>query len=983
MAKKILPWLLRHPLGVGLMLLVITLFFGWQIPKLNVKTTIYDLIIEDLPATTEYRAFQKTFGSDEIIRVVLRGQNVLDAEFFAKLSKTSTALEKVKGVGRVISLDAVKKAIDPQAELSLARFEKMLAPAKLFYQNLIADDHKATAITLVLNDEAQHEGVIAEVTAILDALANDAASYQIGIPLVSEALVDYSKHDLVTILPLCALAIVIILYGLYRNFWFLFLPIAGLLLALVWTTGMAALVGIPLSMLTMIVPVFIIAVGTAYSLHIFSAHRKNVQTAANPPEAVYKTFGHLSLPTILAVITTAIGLGSLMVNRITAIREFALLSGFGLFSLAVILLLFLPVALARIPLARLSGRGFEFIDTFMARFINLAVRINLRSQRITFTVVAFVMVISVASLFFIRVETSPVSYFKKSTSISRNFHAIQKNLSGSFPVNIVVASKESDYFEAPEAFLKLARLQDFATTLPKVDKSISAADYMRLVNYILNNYDPKFYMLPQKGYQVRRLLNNYKTILGEDMLYRFIDKSFASANILLLTHLDSSREFLETRQRILEFGRENWEGELSVSVTGIGMAIAESSHKLVTGQIQSLGLSMAIVFTIMFVLFLSARVGLVAIVTNLFPIAVSFGIMGIFGIELNMATGLIASIAIGLAVDDTIHYLVRYNREFKKDLDKDRALKDTLKSVGAPMLFTTITIGAGFGLLLLSHFAPTAIFGFLLMVTMLAALMGDMVVLPSIMRHVELVTAWDLLRLMPQLGGLAPGTAHELVQPLTAIKIGNDFVKTMLQKGRDISTDQLSLVVNEVGTQVDRATAIIQRLRALGENTGLAPELIQIEDCIDETVGLLRNQLALDDISIELDLGENLPAVYGHRQRFSQVFYNLLTNSAEAINKRGQSAPAEKRKIIIHTEKASKEVVVKVTDTGIGLSRQMRERVWEPFFTTQAAGQGKGLGLAITSEIIRNAKGRIKMQSTAGEGATVVIAFPIAAKKSV
>ncbi|MEJ2096773.1 MAG: efflux RND transporter permease subunit, partial [Deltaproteobacteria bacterium] len=128
-------------------------------------------------------------------------------------------------------------------------------------------------------------------------------------------------------------------------------------------------------------------------------------------------------------------------------------------------------------------------------------------------------------------------------------------------------------------------------------------------------------------------------------------------------------------------------------------------------QIKSLSITMIIVFGIMFMLFISAKVGLIAIVPNLFPIIVNFGIMGWFGVELSMFTSLIASIAIGLAVDDTIHYLVRYNREFRKDLNDRRALRETLRDIGRPIIFTTLTISIGFSVLTLSSFKPTAIFG--------------------------------------------------------------------------------------------------------------------------------------------------------------------------------------------------------------------------------------------------------------------------------
>jgi diguanylate cyclase (GGDEF)-like protein len=156
---------------------------------------------------------------------------------------------------------------------------------------------------------------------------------------------------------------------------------------------------------------------------------------------------------------------------------------------------------------------------------------------------------------------------------------------------------------------------------------------------------------------------------------------------------------------------------------------------------------MILVFAIMFVLFLSAKVGLIAILPNLFPIVINFGIMGWFGVELSMFTSLIASIAIGLAVDDTIHYMVRYNREFRKDLDDRRALKETLLHMGRPIVFTTITISIGFAVLSLSNFTPTAIFGTMMVITMISALVGDLILLPSLMLHVELVTVWDLIRL--------------------------------------------------------------------------------------------------------------------------------------------------------------------------------------------------------------------------------------------
>jgi diguanylate cyclase (GGDEF)-like protein len=262
-------------------------------------------------------------------------------------------------------------------------------------------------------------------------------------------------------------------------------------------------------------------------------------------------------------------------------------------------------------------------------------------------------------------------------------------------------------------------------------------------------------------------------MLGDDMFSRFMSPDFTKANILLLTHIARSGDFLESRDSILSHVQRDFSKDLQWDVTGLGLVVSASSHLLTKGQVKSLSLTVVLVFGIMFMLFLSSKVGLIAIVPNMFPIVVNFGIMGWLGVELSMVTSLIASIAIGLAVDDTIHYLVRYNREFKKHLDEKLALRDTIKQVGRPILFTTITISVGFSILVFSSFKPTAIFGVMMVITMFSALVGDLILLPSLMQHVELVTLWDLVRVRlgkePRLGiPLFKGLTRTQVQYILA-----------------------------------------------------------------------------------------------------------------------------------------------------------------------------------------------------------------------
>ena len=745
--SEMLEWMLHRPLLVIVTTAAITLFFAWQLPDLSFKTSIYDLQIEDLPETARYVDFKKLFGSDEIIRVVIKSEKVFDPVTFRKIEQLAESAAAIKGVRRVISLPGIKQAVDIADKWSLEKFSTLISPVDIFQKNLISTDQKTTALTLVLNNDAEPEKVIQNVRQIIASAPKDLMLYQTGMPLVSEALAKFTEKDFSRLPPITFLLIAIIFFFLFRKPRYILIPLVCVGLALVWTFGLMAFLQIPFSMLTMIVPVFLLAVGTAHCLHIISEYLSCMGRAETPIDGIVQTFTNITLPTFLAVLTTIIGLGSLLVNRITAIQEFAVFACFGMFSILVIVLTFLPAALSFMSLPAKSPKKHMDAKGVFDRFIERIIDLDLNHQKIVLPVIGGLVLVCLIGIFRIRVETNPVGYLKEDTPVKRNFNDIYQNLSGSFPINVAMGQSEADFFENPKHLAEIARLQKFLDQLPGVDKTVSFADYLKLVNYVLNRFEIEYYRLPEEAFEVRILFNNYATILGKDMLTRFMSPDFSKTNIVLLTHISSSQRFLQLRDQTLAFVKQHFSKDLAWEVTGLGMVIAASSRQVTIGQIKSLSITVVLIFGIMFILFLSSKVGLIAILPNLFPIIVNFGIMGWLGIELSMVTSLIASVAIGLAVDDTIHYLVRYNREFKKDLDDKRAIRDTLRHVGRPITFTTIAICVGFSVLLFSSFKPTAIFGVMMVITSLAALVGDLILLPSLIQHTELVTLWDLVRL--------------------------------------------------------------------------------------------------------------------------------------------------------------------------------------------------------------------------------------------
>jgi C4-dicarboxylate-specific signal transduction histidine kinase len=323
--------------------------------------------------------------------------------------------------------------------------------------------------------------------------------------------------------------------------------------------------------------------------------------------------------------------------------------------------------------------------------------------------------------------------------------------------------------------------------------------------------------------------------------------------------------------------------------------------------------------------------------------------------------------------------LYRYNREFKKDLDKDRALRAAIRQVGKPIVFTTLTISIGFFILIFSSFKPTADFGILMVITMFSALAGDLIILPALMRHVELVTAWDLMKLMPTPGAMPAGIAHELNQPLNAIKMGSDFLRMMISRQANIKYEHINQVAKEISTQVDRASEIIKRLSVFGQKPDFALERVDINEAIKDVIAVVGHQLSLDDIETKLDLDKTLPSVWGHINRWGQVVYNLMINAGDAINeKKGTTDDTGHHIIRVRTYQEDNKIVMTVSDTGIGIPAANIRRIREPFFTTKGIGQGKGLGLSISYEIVKDFGGRIDIHSNEYEGTTLKITLPAA-----
>lgn len=232
---------------------------------------------------------------------------------------------------------------------------------------------------------------------------------------------------------------------------------------------------------------------------------------------------------------------------------------------------------------------------------------------------------------------------------------------------------------------------------------------------------------------------------------------------------------------------------------------------------------------------------------------------------------------------------------------------------------------------------------------------------------------------MTTLGEMSAGIAHELNQPLNAIKMGNEFIDMMIEKKEKIPEKNLLQIVKEVSSQVDRAVDIIDRLRDFGRKADFTKEKININKPVQGVLDIIGRQLRLQNIDIQFKMDEDIPPILAHRNRIEQVIFNLITNARDAINQKLEAGgESQGNCILIETHAREDQVMVTVSDTGIGMDTLLKERIFEAFFTTKKMGEGMGLGLSITNGIVEDYGGKIDIKSLEGQGTTFELSFPAA-----
>ena len=461
---------------------------------------------------------------------------------------------------------------------------------------------------------------------------------------------------------------------------------------MVLSLGIIAALGYSLSMISVLVPPLLMILGLSYSVHVVSDYHQHRDQTPDKRILVRHTLKRVLLPVLLTGLTTIAGFASLMVNPIEAISEFGELSIIGVIVITLVSVTFTPALLRFLDRKRPVDAGTEPAPpTLFDRFIDRVAVFDLNHKNVIFLFTGILFALSLAGLLRIHVSADIMTSFSRDSEVRKSFELVNEKLGGANPLYIVINGSRPDAFKEPVNLNTVRELQSWLNQQPEIGGSVSIADYIMLVNRALHDNDPAFFAIPDN----RRLITQLLFLSSSEEMDKIVDPRFQNANIIVRARVISSDGMASLIKRINARLAE-LPDHLKAQATGNPVLITQTLTEIIIGQARSVGLALIIVYAILSLMFMSYRIGFIALIPNIMPIAIYFGSLGFFGISLNPSTSLIAPMVLGIAIDDTIHYFARFSQEVRRLADDRKATVAALKGVGRPMTYTSVALCLGF-----------------------------------------------------------------------------------------------------------------------------------------------------------------------------------------------------------------------------------------------------------------------------------------------
>ena len=763
MFSKILMVGANHRFASLLLLVLITVAACFGLPKLTIDTGLNSLISDTDPDKAVYERVSTEFGSDNRSIIYIKDENLWSPEKLAALEELHYKLEGLEFVERVDDLFNLRSIRGKNGEVDSRIFlpeapknQNVINEAKLdalynplIVGNFLSPDATVTAIMVSIKEDRSDDGFDRRVNDIFEEVIAPSRSvfqdiFQVGSPRINAELKSILFDDLTFLAPLSALALVLAILFFLRSGTAAIIPLVTSALTLTWTFGMMAWFGIPLNLLSAMLPSLIIVIGSTEDTHMISSYFHGLEESAENKRdhATRFMMKHMSVPLILTILTTSMGFGSNIFSSIGLIQDFAIASTFAMLANGFITILFVPLVLSIMgPLKSNLFHDKAKNLSLPGLFVRAFGYTNSHFPRIVLVVTGLLCCFFLYKASNLHVTNDPLTYFQQDRPIIQQTHKIHRDLSGMKVFFITLEAEDEKAFQEPKNIEKLVRIQEFLEQQNVFDRSISLADHLSLVNREFNGGQERFFTVPQR----RELIAQYLLFFHHRDLESYISHDMKRANIVVRHNISDSKTLNANIRELKEVVANIAGNDMKSFVVGENLMVNAAAESLLSAQIMSLLILLLVIFITMSAMFTSIKGGLISLIPNLMPIIMMFGVMGILGIPLNPGTAMVAVIAIGIAIDGTIHLFSRYNDLCRRTSNYEEAVQITVEDEATPMVATSLSLALGFGILLFSNFTLIAQFGALSAATMLFALFSNLLVTPIIMSRIRLVGLYQIL----------------------------------------------------------------------------------------------------------------------------------------------------------------------------------------------------------------------------------------------
>jgi uncharacterized protein len=612
--------------------------------------------------------------------------------------------------------------------------------------DLVSESGTVTAVVVSFDEDridAVRGGVIQQIHDLVDPrLPQGIRAYYNGSLEISETYNRITLENQFKFTPPILLFTILALYAAFRSWRKTMLAMFATLLSIFWTLGLYSLMGFSYNVLTSMLVPLVVVLAIADDVHIMQ--KWDEASRQESDELAFKeTVSHMVTPLFGASATTALGMLSLATSHVVAVSAFGIGAAVGIMVDFTLSLVLVPTMLTFVRSGATVPPHEKYLVEPMRRVARLTCAYPARVLAVSLAIGA----VAVAGVLRLKVDTNHINFFSSSHPLGQSARVIDRELSGVYSFQLMLEGPP-DSLNTPDALHRIDRLENELRKFEHVRKVTSVADYVKRINKELNDGREEASVIPSDAATIAQELFVF-SLGGEGRheLERVVASDYSRAQINVKLQSMSSDVVLEYVEQADRMAKEAFAGTgVSVLATGSGRLFSTLDHYLVESQLSSFGTAFLTVFGVIFLVFRSWRFGALTIVPNALPVVAVLGVMGYLDISMNIATVMVASVALGIVDDDTIHFINRYRHEIADGASTDEAIERATVHEGRASLTTAIINSCGFAVLFVSEYKPTAWFGGLLALTMAVAFLAEVFILPPIIKLMPRVFGATALR---------------------------------------------------------------------------------------------------------------------------------------------------------------------------------------------------------------------------------------------